>query len=166
MDVGQRDSGLECLTLLLRFHQIAIDPAQIAHQFAGERIGTAQMLCCATRLKVKARAISETWGGLKKLPLPAIVERKDGTCVILGQVAEDGALIGRSLDDTSRQRRPPTMIGDHGRVRPVRLHTTKTQSRLCHLPGFIVDAFGIALRYGFIFVISLRLGRFTLLVRL
>jgi hypothetical protein len=61
MDVGQRDSGLDCLTLLLRFHQIAIDPAQIAHQFAGERIGTAQMLRCATQLKVKARAISETW---------------------------------------------------------------------------------------------------------
>ncbi|WP_407155064.1 type I secretion system permease/ATPase [Bradyrhizobium sp. STM 3557] len=93
MDVGQRDSGLECLTLLLRFHQIAVDPAQIAHQFAGERIGTAQMLRCAKQLKVKARAVSETWGGLKKLPLPAIVERNEGTYVILGQVAEDSALI-------------------------------------------------------------------------
>ncbi|WP_316168622.1 MULTISPECIES: type I secretion system permease/ATPase [unclassified Bradyrhizobium] len=93
MDVGQRDTGLQCLTLLLRFHQVAVDPAQIAHQFAGARIGTAEMLRCAKQLKVKARAISETWRGLKKLPLPAIVERKDGTYVIIGQVAEDGALI-------------------------------------------------------------------------
>ncbi|WP_316229201.1 type I secretion system permease/ATPase [Bradyrhizobium sp. SZCCHNR1070] len=93
MDVGQRDTGLQCLTLLLRFHQVAVDPAQIAHQFAGARIGIAEMLRCAKQLKVKARAISETWQGLKKLPLPAIVERKDGTYVIIGQVAEDGALI-------------------------------------------------------------------------
>ncbi|WP_315744607.1 MULTISPECIES: type I secretion system permease/ATPase [unclassified Bradyrhizobium] len=93
MDVGQRDTGLQCLTLLLRFHQVAVDPAQIAHQFVGARIGIAEMLRCAKQLKVKARAISETWQGLKNLPLPAIVERKDGTYVIIGQVAEDGALI-------------------------------------------------------------------------
>ncbi|WP_316185676.1 type I secretion system permease/ATPase [Bradyrhizobium sp. SZCCHNRI1003] len=93
MDVGQRDTGLDCLTLLLRFHQVAVDPAQIAHQFAGARIGITEMLRCAKHLNVKARAISETWQGLKKLPLPAIIERKDGTYVIIGQVAEEGALI-------------------------------------------------------------------------
>jgi ATP-binding cassette, subfamily B, bacterial HlyB/CyaB len=93
MEAGQRDTGVECLTLLLRFHQIAIDPAQIAHQFAGASIGVAEMLRCAKQLKVKARAIRSTWAGLAKLPLPAIIERPDGTYVIVGQIMQQGALI-------------------------------------------------------------------------
>jgi hypothetical protein len=37
-------------------HQVAVDPVQIVHQFAGVRIGVAEMLRCAKQLKVKARA--------------------------------------------------------------------------------------------------------------
>jgi ATP-binding cassette, subfamily B, bacterial HlyB/CyaB len=34
MDTVQKDTGLQCLALLLRFHQLSVDPAQIAHQFS------------------------------------------------------------------------------------------------------------------------------------
>ncbi|MGJ5135008.1 type I secretion system permease/ATPase [Bradyrhizobium oligotrophicum] len=93
MHAGQRDTGLDCLILLLRFHQVAVDPAQIAHQLAGEPVGVTQMLRCARQLKLKARAVRENWGGLAKLPLPAIASRPDGSFVILGQVTADAALI-------------------------------------------------------------------------
>ncbi|BAM90339.1 toxin secretion ABC transporter ATP-binding and membrane protein [Bradyrhizobium oligotrophicum S58] len=93
MDAGQRDTGLDCLTLLLRFHQVAVDPAQIAHQLAGEPVGVTEMLRCAKQLKLKARAVRQSWGGLAKLPLPAIVARSDGTFAILGQVTAEAALI-------------------------------------------------------------------------
>ncbi|CCD84726.1 Toxin secretion ABC transporter (ATP-binding and membrane protein); hlyB-like protein [Bradyrhizobium sp. ORS 285] len=93
MDAGQRDTGLDCLTLLLRFHQVAVDPAQIAHQLAGEPVGVTQMLRCAKQLKLKARAVRENWDGLAKLPLPAIAARSDGSFVILGQVTADAALV-------------------------------------------------------------------------
>ncbi|MGJ4927439.1 type I secretion system permease/ATPase [Bradyrhizobium sp. HKCCYLS2038] len=93
MDAGQRDTGLDCLALLLRFHQVAVDPAQIAHQLAGEPVGVTEMLRCAKQLKLKARAVRQTWGGLTKLPLPAIVARPDGSFVILGQVTAETALI-------------------------------------------------------------------------
>ncbi|WP_316182135.1 MULTISPECIES: type I secretion system permease/ATPase [unclassified Bradyrhizobium] len=93
MDVGQRDTGLDCLALLLRFHQVAIDPAQIAHQLAGEPVGVTEMLRCAKQLKLKARAVRQTWDGLGKLPLPAIAARLDGSFVILGQVTADAVLI-------------------------------------------------------------------------
>lgn len=93
MGPGQRDTGLECLTLLLRFHQVAVDPAQIAHQFPGSTLGVTEMLRCAKQLKLKARAVAQDWAGLAKLPLPAIVERRDGRFVILGKVSEDGALV-------------------------------------------------------------------------
>ncbi|WP_315759668.1 MULTISPECIES: type I secretion system permease/ATPase [unclassified Bradyrhizobium] len=93
MSAGRRDTGLDCLTLLLRFHQVAIDPAQIAHQLAGEPVGVTEMLRCAKQLKLKARAVRRTWDGLAKLSLPAIVARSDGSFVILGQVTSDAALI-------------------------------------------------------------------------
>ena len=93
MDAGQRDTGLDCLTLLLRFHQVAIDPAQIAHQLAGEAVGATEMLRCAKQLKLKARAVRQTWEGLAKLPLPAIAARADGSFIILGQVTAETALI-------------------------------------------------------------------------
>jgi len=93
MDAGQRDTGLDCLTLLLRFHQVAIDPAQIAHQLAGEPVGVTEMLRCAKQLKLKARAVTTTWDKLAKLPLPAIVELKDGRFLIVGKVTDEGALV-------------------------------------------------------------------------
>jgi subfamily B ATP-binding cassette protein HlyB/CyaB len=77
MEREGKDSGLDCLSLLLRFHQIAVDTDQIRHQFSGEAIGVTEMLRCAKDLKLKARAVTTTWAGLMKLPLPAIVELKD-----------------------------------------------------------------------------------------
>jgi len=79
--------------LLLRFHQVAVDPSQIAHQSAGASIGTTEMIRCARQLKLKARAVRESWSGLPRLPLPAIVERRDGTFAILGKVGADDVLI-------------------------------------------------------------------------
>ncbi|KJC54183.1 peptidase C39 [Bradyrhizobium sp. LTSPM299] len=93
MEAVRPDTGLQCLALLLRFHQVPVDPAQIAHQFAGDVIGVAQMLRCAKQLKLKARAVRENWTGLMRLPLPAIVQRRDESFVIVGKVTENDILI-------------------------------------------------------------------------
>ncbi|WP_247413157.1 ABC transporter transmembrane domain-containing protein, partial [Bradyrhizobium sp. 23] len=93
MEAVRQDSGLQCLALLLRFHQIAVDPAQIAHQFAGSVVGVQEMLRCAKQLKLKARAVRESWSGLAKLSLPAIIERHDGSFAILGKAGTDDVLI-------------------------------------------------------------------------
>jgi subfamily B ATP-binding cassette protein HlyB/CyaB len=93
MEFALKDSGLQCLSLLLRFHQVAIDPVQIAHQFSGAPIGVTEMLRCAKQLKLRARAVTENWAGLMKLPLPAVVELKDKTFMIVGKVNADDALV-------------------------------------------------------------------------
>jgi subfamily B ATP-binding cassette protein HlyB/CyaB len=93
METVRQDTGLQCLALLLRFHQVAIDPAQIAHQFAGAPVGVPEMLRSAKLLKLKARAVSTDWLGLLKLPLPAIVELKDKSFIIIGKVTADDALV-------------------------------------------------------------------------
>ena len=93
VETSRSDTGLQCLILLLRFHQVAVDPAQIAHEFGGEAIGVAEMLRCAKQLKLKARVVTENWAGLMKLPLPAIVECRSGGFVIVGKVSDEGALV-------------------------------------------------------------------------
>ncbi|WP_342722671.1 type I secretion system permease/ATPase [Bradyrhizobium sp. B097] len=98
MEAISPDSGLQSLALLLRFHQVSVDPAQIAHQFAGRAIGVAEMLRCAKQLKLRARAVKETWTGLTRLPLPAIVQRRDESFVIIGKVTEDDVLIQDPLE--------------------------------------------------------------------
>jgi subfamily B ATP-binding cassette protein HlyB/CyaB len=95
MKIEARDTGLECLTLLLRFHQTSVDPDQIKHQFPGAPIGVTQMLRCAKQLKLKAKAVTVTWEQLSKLPLPAIVELKDQIFLIIGKVSDEGALVQR-----------------------------------------------------------------------
>ncbi|MCK1494928.1 type I secretion system permease/ATPase [Bradyrhizobium sp. 180] len=89
----KQDTGLQCLALLLRFHRISIDPAQIAHQISGAPVGVLEMLRCAKQLKLKARVIRESWTGLAHLSLPGIVERRDGTFVIVGKVGTDDVLV-------------------------------------------------------------------------
>lgn len=37
MEAATQDTGLQCLALLLRFHQVSVDPAQIAHQMSGRK---------------------------------------------------------------------------------------------------------------------------------
>lgn len=62
-------SGLQCLQLLLRYHQVAVDPEQIRHQFGGVTIGVTEMLRCAKELKLKARAEVLSWDRLARMAL-------------------------------------------------------------------------------------------------
>ena len=90
---GDIDTGLQSLALLLRFHGIAVDVAQIEHQFAGVRINIPEMLRCAKTLKLKARAVTADWAYLHKAQMPAIVEYRNNNFVIVGKVSDEGALI-------------------------------------------------------------------------
>src|SRR5579883_314040 len=90
---GNDDTGLASLVLLLRFHGIAAEPDQIRHRFGGIAIGVAQMLRCAKDFGVKARLVSSSWQRLARLNLPAIAELRDGGFLIIGKIADDGALV-------------------------------------------------------------------------
>ena len=53
------DTGLACLIMLARFHQIAADPGQLAHQFkvSGEAFGQTDILLAAKHLGLQAKAV-------------------------------------------------------------------------------------------------------------
>ncbi len=93
MSGGEDESGLQCLQLLLRFHQIPVNPDQIKHRFSGTTVGTNEILRCAKELKLRARAVDVKWEQLAKLPLPAIAELKDGSFLILGRAGADDVLV-------------------------------------------------------------------------
>src|SRR5216684_2372668 len=54
---GPNDPGLVALVMLLRFHGIGADPAQIRHQCGTAAIGVADMIRCAREFGLKARQL-------------------------------------------------------------------------------------------------------------
>ena len=85
--------NVDALVLLLRFHEMAIDPGQIRHQFGAATFGTSEILRCAKQFRLKARATSSDWARLAQTPLPALAECHDGSFIILGKVVDDKAII-------------------------------------------------------------------------
>jgi hypothetical protein len=87
------DPGLAALVMLLRFHGIGADPAQICHRFGTGPIGIPEILLCAREFGLKARSRRTNWTRLVNTPLPAIVVLRDGGFLLLGKVGDDKALV-------------------------------------------------------------------------
>jgi ATP-binding cassette, subfamily B, bacterial HlyB/CyaB len=89
------DPGLSALVMVLRFHGIAVDPAQVRHQLAMRPVGVAEMVRIAKQFDLKARVRTTTWSRLAHTPMPAIAALRDGGFMILGKVDEDRAIVQR-----------------------------------------------------------------------
>jgi subfamily B ATP-binding cassette protein HlyB/CyaB len=89
------DSGLVGLVMLARFHNIAADADQLAHDFRepGQRFGVPQILLAAKQLGLKAKKVATDAARLSQTPLPALAIEKDGSFVILARVDEQKVLI-------------------------------------------------------------------------
>src|ERR1700687_3622598 len=87
------DPGLVALVMLLRFHGVGADPAQVRHQCGTAVIGTADMIRCAKELGLKARELKTSWPRLEATPLPAIAALKDGGFLLLGKVGDDKVVV-------------------------------------------------------------------------
>ena len=86
------DFGLTALVVVLRFHGIGADSAQISHQF-GAGIGLPEMLRCAKQFGLKARVTKTKWERLANTPLPGIAVLRDGGFLVLGKVGGDQAIV-------------------------------------------------------------------------
>ena len=89
-------SGLAALVLLLRFHGIGADPAQIRHRF-GDKFGVPEMLRCAKEFGLKARSYQSNWRRLVKTPLPGIAALRDGSYLLIGKASDDQVLVQNPL---------------------------------------------------------------------
>ena len=89
------DTGLACLVVLARFHGVAADPAQLAHEFqeSGKPFGTQEILLAARALKLKAKQVDASMDRLSRLPLPAMAMDGNGRFFVLARADEKSALI-------------------------------------------------------------------------
>ena len=89
-------SGLAAFVLLLRFHGVGADPAQVRHRF-GDKFGVVEMLRCAKEFGLKSRSFRSTWPRLLKTPLPGIAALRDGSFLLVGKASEDQVLVQNPL---------------------------------------------------------------------
>jgi subfamily B ATP-binding cassette protein HlyB/CyaB len=89
------DTGLACLVMLARFHQIAADPGQLTHQFkvSGEPFGKNDILLAAKQLGMQAKVVKTSYDRLERTPLPAMAADKGGGYFVLARFADDKVLI-------------------------------------------------------------------------
>lgn len=89
------DTGLACLIMVARFHQVAADPAQIHHQFGthDKSLDETALIRATRHLKLKAKAVTASTDKLDKLTLPAIAEDQNGQYVVLARAGEGKVLI-------------------------------------------------------------------------
>jgi subfamily B ATP-binding cassette protein HlyB/CyaB len=89
------DSGLACLILLARLHELPANPEGLRHQFGqpGKPFEILDILRAAKEIGLKAREIDSTWERLRETKLPCIMQNKDGRYVILAKFADDKVLI-------------------------------------------------------------------------
>lgn len=81
--------------MLARFHGVAADAAQLAHEFKGDGspFGSNEILLAAKKLELKAKRVKADLGRLKTTPLPAMAIDVDGQFFILARVEEDQVLV-------------------------------------------------------------------------
>ncbi|QDQ25608.1 type I secretion system permease/ATPase [Chitinimonas arctica] len=102
------DSGLLGLVMLARFHAIAAEPAQLAHEYgSGQPFDETRILLAAKQLGLKARAVNARLDRLDRLPLPALAEDVNGGYFIIARLSDDQVLI-----QDPRVGRPETLSRD------------------------------------------------------
>ncbi|MFL7961457.1 type I secretion system permease/ATPase [Pseudomonas kielensis] len=101
------ETGLACLAMLARFHNVAVSVEQLTHEYVaeGQRFGKAEILLATRQLDLKAKAIRTTFERLGQTPLPAIACASDGGFFIIARVDQEKILI----HDPRSER--PEMIG-------------------------------------------------------
>ena len=89
------DTGLACLVMMARFHGIAADAQQIAHEqvTSGEKLSTADLLLASRKLDLQAKSVQIRADRLPTTPLPAIAVGPYGQYFILARVEGDKVLI-------------------------------------------------------------------------
>ena len=89
------DTGLICLLILARFHDLPVDGSQLRHQFAqsGQVLSDTELLRAAKHLGLKAGVVKTKWSKLQGTPLPAMAKRTDGRYLVLAKVEADKVLV-------------------------------------------------------------------------
>lgn len=94
---NNRDTGAECLAMVLAFHEVSASAAQISHEFADESGATTSngVVRAARKSGLKANLRRVDFAKLHKSPLPVIAESKDGSFFIIAKATPEKVLVQR-----------------------------------------------------------------------
>ena len=89
------DTGLIGLVMIARYHGMAMDPAQLAHELKapGQPFAVPQILIAAKRAGLKAKLVTTEFARLKSTPLPALAIDTEGRAFIIARVDAERLLI-------------------------------------------------------------------------
>jgi ATP-binding cassette, subfamily B, bacterial HlyB/CyaB len=88
-DLEERpDTGLACLLMLARLHEVAADEAQLQHQFGREPMDVPTLLLMAQSLQLTAKAVRQDVTRFDKAALPAIAPLQDGRFMVVARFQE------------------------------------------------------------------------------
>ena len=89
------DTALICFAMVARFHQVAVDPEQLRHEYVdmGALFGQLEVLQAAKAFALKAKVVRTDMTRLPKTPLPAMARLIDGRYVIVARAAGERVLI-------------------------------------------------------------------------
>jgi subfamily B ATP-binding cassette protein HlyB/CyaB len=92
---AELDTGLACLVILARFHNLAASPEQLTHEYldTDQQFNTPQLLLAAQQLGLKAKAVRSAVERLAHVPLPAIASTADGQFFIIARLEQGSILI-------------------------------------------------------------------------
>ncbi|EAR20409.1 type I secretion system permease/ATPase [Nitrococcus mobilis] len=92
---GNADTGLACLCLIARYHQLPADEQQLRREFVppGKAFDALTLVRAARSLGLRARQLHSRVQRLEKTPLPAIAERHDGRFVVLARLGDGQVLL-------------------------------------------------------------------------
>lgn len=88
-----RDTGLACLIILARFHNVAACAEQVAHEFEKKLFSSAQLLSAARKLGLKSKLVTTLPARLDSTPLPAIAIDDSGGFFIIARLDKDQAKV-------------------------------------------------------------------------
>ncbi|MCK3864205.1 type I secretion system permease/ATPase [Pseudomonas sp. B329] len=89
------DTGLACLVMLARFHNLSASAEQLSHEFSVDNhvFSQAELLLAARKLGLKAKRVSTSLARLGSTPLPAIAIDKEGRFFIIARLDQGKVLI-------------------------------------------------------------------------
>lgn len=120
------DTGLQSLVAIARFHQLPVEPQQLAHQFGepGKNFSDVQILSAAKAISLRAKFISPKLEQIKNETLPAIAKGIGGGYFILARVAE-------SKDEQSNKVKQSFLIQDLTESSPRTISQEELDSLWC-----------------------------------
>lgn len=94
------DTGLVCLLILARFHDLPADGSQLRHLFAqsGQMLSDTELLRAAKHVGLKAGLIKTSWNKLQGTPLPAMAKLVDGGYLVVAKVEGEKVLVQNPIE--------------------------------------------------------------------